>query len=177
MAYNHKTAGESQYPIQMHGKVVNLSEEQIGQLLKKKWKEDIAVQKLFEEFDVSIDQVDDLQITITDLQGRYAETDIHQMKLDPGLFDAGKFFVDHYFVTIHELVHFCSRFKENLGTFFDPEEVLATVSACASLLAKGEDFDEIWNKVFPVLSFHFHDPADAKRFFVNCMKKAKKMLM
>ena len=176
MSYNLKKASEEKYPIQINGKLMELRAEQIGALIKKKMRGDLAVQKLFEEFEVSLDQLENLKIEIKDLNGRYAETDLEFMVLDEGLFSDGKFFKNNWFVVVHELVHFCSRFREKNSYFSDPEEVSGFVFSIATELARGTSMDKIWNLIFPRIEFHFNDSADSKEFFVNCIQKAQKIL-
>jgi len=176
MAYNYKKASEGKYPIQVNGKMMELSGEQIAHVIKKKMREDIAVQKLFAKFEVSIDQLNDLNITIEDLSGRFAETDLDGLVLDKGLFDDGQFFAKNYFICIHELVHYLSRHKEEVAYFNDPEEVLGFIGSVASLLADGSNMDEIWTLVYPKISFHFNSEEDSRKFMVHCIYKAKELL-
>ena len=77
---------------------------------------------------------------------------------------------------IHELVHWLTRLKEDGAYFQDPEEVLGFTASIATELARGSDLDEIWNKIFPRIEFHFHDESDAREFFINCIQKAKELL-
>ena len=161
----------------MNGKMLQLNEEQIGALIKKKMKGDLAVQRMFEEFEVSLDQLDNLKIQIEDLEGRYAETDIDRMSLDENLFAGGEFFKKNWFVCVHELVHLCSRLREQDSYFSDPEEVSGFIFSIATELARGTDMDEIYNLIYPRIEFHFNDPTDARQFFHNSIQKAKKILM
>lgn len=177
MTYNHKQASEEKYPIQINGKMLELPGNQICQLIKKKMRGDLAVQKMFEEFEVSLEQLDDLDIRIEDLHGRYAETDIESMVLDKGLFENGRFFEDSWFVCVHELVHFCTRFREKNSYFSDPEESLGFIFSICTELARGTNMNTIWNRIYPKISFHFHNEADAKEFFIKSIEKAKQILM
>ena len=177
MTFNLKKASEEKHPIQVNGRMLQLSGEQIAHLIKKKMRGDLAVQKLFEKFEVGLDQLESLNIEITDLSGMYAETDLKAMRLDKGIFSDGQFFKNNWFVCIHELTHWLSRWKEDSAYFQDPEETLGMVAAIASEMARGTDMDQIWNLVFPRVEFHFHDESDAREFFVNCIQKAKKLLM
>ena len=131
---------------------------------------------MFEKFEVSIDQLDDLTIQIRDLEGRYAETDLESMVLDKKLFEDGKFFSQSYFICVHELSHYCARFKENIAYFNDPEEVLGFVGSIASLMASGSDMDSIFTLVYPKIEFHFNDPSDSREFMNHCIYKAKELL-
>lgn len=177
MAYNHKKASENKYPVQVNGKMLQLPGEQICHLIKKKMLEDRAVQKMFEQFEVSLEQLDELKIEIGDLEGRYAETDIESMVLDKSLFEDGRFFENEWFVCVHELVHFCSRVREKNAYFADPEEVSGFVFSIATELARGTDMDKIWNLIYPRIEFHFHNESDSREFFIKSIEKAKQLLM
>jgi len=177
MAYNHKKASEEKYPLITHGKMLQLNGEQISHLIKKKMRGDLAVRKLFEKFEVDLDQLENLNIEIADLEGIYAETDLKSMVLDKGLFSDGKFWQNNWFVVVHELVHFLTRFKEDGAYFQDPEETLGMVGSIATELSRGTDMDQIWNLVYPRVSFHFHNESDAREFFIKSIEKAKQLLM
>lgn len=137
-----------------------------------------AIQKLFDQFDVSLDRIKDLRIEIVKLDQKYAETNSEVMRLNVSMFDGGweNFKQKYFFVVAHEIVHWLSRIREEDSYFNDPEEVLGFVASIAYEMSKGSDSDEIWNKVFPKVSFHFNDIADAREFFRNMMDKAKKLL-
>lgn len=177
MTYNHKKASEEKYPIQVGGRMLELNSGQIGALIKKKMQGDLAVQKLFEKFEVDLDQLENLKIEIGDLDGRYAETDLKSMVLDKSLFDGGKFWETNWFVVVHELVHWLSRWKEDQAYMNDPEETLGFVGSIATELVRGTDLDALWGKIYPRIEFHFHDESDAREFFMNCIQKAKELLM
>ncbi|MHA2279512.1 MAG: hypothetical protein ACXAC5_01285 [Promethearchaeota archaeon] len=157
--------------------MLSLSGEQIAHLIKKKMRGDLAVQKLFEKFEVSLDQLDSLNIEIVDLSGRFAETDLKAMRLDEGLFSDGKFWKNNWFVVVHELVHYCSRVREDRAYFSDPEEVSGFIFSIATELARGTDLESIYNLIYPRIEFHFHNQSDAREFFIKSVEKAKKVLM
>ena len=176
MAYNHKKASEEKYPVQVGGRLLELSVGQISHLIKEKMRGDLAVQKLFQEFEVDLEQLKNLKIEIEDLEGVFAETDLESMVLDKGLFSDGKFWTNNWFVVVHELTHWLSRWCEDQAYFRDPEEVLGFVGSIASLLASGVDIDEVWSRVYPRISFHFHNEEDSRKFMVHCIYKAKELL-
>lgn len=177
MTYNYKKASEDKYPLQVNGKMLSLTGEQISHFIKKKMRGDLAVQKLFEQFEVSLDQLDNLKIEIGDFEGRYAETDIKSMALDKSLFQDGKFWENNWFVVVHELVHFCSRVREKSAYFADPEEVSGFIFSIATELARGTEIDKIWNLIYPRIEFHFHNESDSREFFIKSIEKAKQLLM
>lgn len=176
MTFNLKKSAEEKYPIQVGGKMLNLSSEQISNVIKKKMRGDLAVQKLFEKFETKLDQLDNLRIEVCNLEGMYAETDLEVMKLDKSLFEDGQFFSQNYFVCVHEISHFLSRYKEDSAYFNDPEEVLGFVGSVASELARGTDIDSIITLIFPKIQFHFHHMHDAQEFMTHCIYKAKELL-
>lgn len=176
MAYNHKQASERKFPVKFKGQVAHLNEKQIAQFLKKTLASDLAVQKLFKRFEIDIGRLEDLDIQVVDLEGRYAETDDRRMSLDYGLFSDGNFIENNYFVAVHEIVHWLSRLKEKEAYFNDPEEVLGFVAAIASELQRGVEHDVVWNKIYPRVEFHFNNEADARRFFELSILKAQDLL-
>lgn len=153
-------------------------EAQIAGAIKEKLLSTPSIIKLFEQFEVSPERLQDLQIQIVPLEKKYAETDDRSMKLNNALFEAGweAFLRDHFFIVAHEIVHWLSRTKEQESYFHDPEEVLGFVSSIAYEMANGTDPDEIWNKVYPKVSWHFHNETDAREFFKNMVEKAQKLL-
>ena len=153
-------------------------EAQIAQAIKEKLLSCRAIIKLFEQFEVAPERLQDLQIVIVPLEKKYAETDDRSMKLNNVLFEGGwdVFVRDHFFIVAHEIVHWLSRIKEQESYFHDPEEVMGFVSSIAFELSEGTDPDEIWNKIYPKVSWHFHNEIDAKEFFANMAEKAQKLL-
>jgi len=133
--------------------------------------------KAFEEFEVSPDYLENLQIEIRDdLNGRYAETDENKMSLDSGLFEDGKFLETKFFIPSHEIVHWLTRTRESREYFADNEEREGFMLSIAYELSVGTPMDVIYNRVFPKIEFHFHNPEDAANFFHNLVRKAKTML-
>lgn len=137
-----------------------------------------AIQKLFKEFEVSFDRLNELRIEITELDKKYAETDSETMRLNKSMFQNGweDFKKNHFFVVAHEIVHWLSRIREEDSYFNDPEEVLGFVASIAYELSIGTHRDEIYNKVYPKIEWHFNDPNDAREFFANMFQKASRMV-
>lgn len=172
-----KTAARGNvYPIRLGDHVYKLNELQIAQLIKKKLLRSKTIRKMFDDFEVSSERLADLQIIITNLDQKYAETDLKQMKLDVSLFEDGEFFRYNFFVVAHEIVHWLSRVKEQDSYFNDPEEVLGFVSSIALELESNEPLPSIWSKIFPKISWHFHNEGDAKKFFSRMLEKAKALV-
>jgi hypothetical protein len=159
-------------------KSAKIDQQQLAQLIKKELISAPATAKLLEQFDVDPEHLNKLHIEFADLDKKYAETDADKMLLNISMFREGwdAFKSKYFFVVAHEIVHWLSRQAEEQAYFNDPEEVLGFVSSIAYEISKGTHPDEIYNKVYPKVSWHFHDEADAKEFFSNMVEKANIML-
>lgn len=166
----------SQLSVTINGQRVNASVEQISQLIKERFKKSPSIHSLFDEFDMSLERLDDLLIEVVPLEKKYAETDSNSIRLNTMLFETGDFFKDYFFVVSHELVHWLSRKKEEEAYFNDPEEVLGFVASVAHELESQTDPDIMWNKIYPKISWHFSNEHDAREFFVNMIDRAKKLI-
>ncbi len=144
----------------------------------EKLKTNIVVQNLAKEHNVSLDRIDELKIEIVKLEKKYAETDVDVMKINKSLFDKGlEYFLNNYFfVVVHEIVHWMTRIRESDSYFNDPEEVLGFCASIAYEIANGLNEEEIYNKIYPEISWHFNNESDAKEFFLRSFEKAKKIL-
>lgn len=167
---------KQRYPITIDGKSVHLDAEQIGEIIKKKLKSLRMMHHVFKDFEMSPDCIDDLKIEITDLEGKYAETDGECMRLNSMLFEDGDFLEKNFFVVPHEIVHFLSRKKEEKSYMNDPEERLAFVLSVAYEMECGLSLDVIWNKIYPKVKWHFHNEIDARTFFKSMVEKAREIL-
>ncbi len=167
---------EDQYPVNVKGKKMLLPTTVIGELVKKKMRQSPVIMELFNQFEVSPDRLDELQIVIVPMEDKHAETDNETMKINSSLFQDGTFFREHFFVVAHEIVHFLSRCREEDSYFNDPEETLGFVSAIAYELEQHSDLDIVWNRVYPKIQWHFHNEADAKEFFGRMVEKAKRLM-
>ena len=176
MPFNMSKYASQHYPVAMGGKVVEMSAEQIGKLIKHRLLKSRAVLKNLQEFEIDPQRLDELQIMIGPLDSMYAQTDAEKMIINKNLFDGGHFFEQYFFIIPHELIHWMSRIKEQDAWFNDPEEVLGFVASVAYEIEIGSTLDEIWNKVYPKVSWHFNDELDASEFFRRMVEKAKKML-
>lgn len=179
MSWNSKKAQvnqSDQLTITINGQTVAASVQQISQLIKERLRQSPSILSLFDEFDMSIDRLDDLLIEVVPLDKKYAETDSHSIRLNTMLFDTGNFFEDYFFVVSHELVHWLSRKKEEEAYFNDPEEVLGFVASVAYEIENHTDPDVMWNRIYPKISWHFSDERDAREFFVNMIDRAKKLI-
>lgn len=176
MPFNLSKFASHSYPVSMNGKVVNLSAEEIGALIKRRLLKSRVVLKNLQEFEIDPQRLGELQILIVPLEDMYAQTDAEKMIINENLFKGGHFFEQYFFIVPHELIHWMSRIKEQDAYFNDPEEVLGFVAAIAYEIENGSDQDVIWNKIYPKISWHFNDEQDAAEFFGRMMQKAQKML-
>lgn len=135
------------------------------------------IQALFQEYSIDLKKIKNLKITITELDSRYAETDSDEMKINKDLFNLGfdNFLKNYFFIIAHEIIHWLTRTKEKEAYFNDPEEVLGFVAAIAYELDTGSTEDEIWNKIYPKVSWHFKSEDEASQFFAKLYNKAKKI--
>ena len=184
-------ANEEKHPINTERGTLSLPVSEISKLIKSKLRKSRAVMTLFKQFGVSPDRLDDLKIEIVDLEDKYAETDLKVMKLNKFLFEEnGSFFEEYFYIICHEIFHYCNRLAEKIGIvkptdfaadqkkfyFQDEEEVGGMVISVAFLLESGASDDEIWNKLWNKINFHFHEPQDGKEFFNFVYDRAKKIL-
>lgn len=167
---------QQKYPVVIDGRRMELPSQSIAQLIKKRLLSLQCIQKLFKRFKIDPSQLDKLEIQILDMEGKYGETDLHTMKLNSFLFTKGDFFRDYFFVPVHELIHWFFRFHEQ-HYFNDEEEVDGFVMSIAYEMESGSSLEEIFDKLYGKVSFHFHDKADAKEFFDALILKAKKFLL
>jgi len=165
------------YNVYLNGRKIALSEQQIVSLIKHFLKQSKFIKKMFDLFDISIDQLDNLIIKIMPLEKQYALTDDRVMKLNEKLFtEHNDFFQKYMFVPVHEIVHYLTRKKEKEAYFNDPEEVMGFIAGIAYYLEKGKKNQEIWRIIYPHISWHFNDKRDAEAFFKRCLKKAREWL-
>jgi hypothetical protein len=159
-------------------KHANMSQQQLVKLIKQELLSAPATAKLLKQFEVDPERIQNLRIEFDNLDKKYAETDSEHMVLNINMFrDGWESFKDNYFfVVAHEIVHWLSRVREEDSYFNDPEEVLGFVSSIAYEISQGSHPDEIWNKIYPKVSWHFQNEADAREFFTNMVEKAQKLL-
>lgn len=170
-----KTA-EKKYKVDVDGRTLALTEEVIGKLIKQKLLKVRGVVNLLEAFEIEPSHIKSMKISILPLENEYAETDAEEMKLNETLFSEGRFFEDYFFIVCHEIIHWMSRVREAEAYFNDPEEVLGFVSSIAYEMGEGSSRDEIWNKIYNKVSWHFSNEHDAREFFMNMYEKAQKLL-
>ena len=149
---------------------------QISKEIKDRIRGSRLCNNIFKEFGVSMDQLDSLQITIEDLEGKYAECDEHTMKLNKMMFEKGDFFKDYFYIILHETIHMLARSAESKRWLSDPEEFYGMVAAIAYQMEVGKDLNEIWNHLFSKVSWHFNDELKAREVFEKMIDEAKILL-
>ena len=170
-----KKVAAKKYKIKVDGRTVALTEEVIGELIKKKLRGLRVVHNAFKEFGVSIDQLDDLQILIKPLDGIFAETDARSMKISPHIVE--DILTTDFFVVLHEICgHFTKRKAEEKSYFADPEERWGMQVGIAGMLELGYGFDELWNICWPKIGYHFHDERDGRDMMKSMFERAKHMV-
>jgi len=163
-------------PLKINGRLVQVPENRLGEVIKQKLRQSQAVMKLFDEFEVSPQRLDELQFFVKELDNKYAETDGRKMVLNTFLFSDGDFLDKYFYIVAHEIVHWLSRVREQDAYFNDPEETLGFVASVAYELEHSKDLDVVWNRVYPKISWHFNDEKDAREFFQRMVEKAVKLL-
>lgn len=146
-----------------------------SQIIKSKLKENKVVQRIFKRFNLDLNRIDEMNIILTDLDGRYAETDADNMKINQNLINT-KNIDEIYAIVLHEIWHFAKRSHEQeSGYFGDDEEIEAFSVSIAALLAAGHDLNSVYNLLYPKVEFHFHNPQRAKEVFQLMIEKAEQL--
>jgi len=181
---------ENKYPIDLNGKTYQLSEEQIGDLIKRRMKKSKVIVSAFQKYGLPMDILDQLKVTICPLGGekKYAETDGEIMRLSEEIFRKGNFYSDFFFVPIHEIFHFVNRNcekngmkikereSEDFSNFLDdPEEVEGFILSMAYEIESHGDLDLLYNRIYPRLEFHFSSPIYARDCFKKMLEEAIKI--
>jgi len=163
--------------IKINDDIVSLTEQQVSRLIKNFLKANFVVQKVFKQFNLDINNIDKLQILITDLEDdRYAETDDKTLKMNKSLFN-GEEFSEIFAVVFHEIWHFAKRLYEKSGSYFaDSEELEAFSISIAAQISNGDSIDVIYNRIFPKIEFHYHDEQKALKVFKDLVEKAQDFL-
>ena len=152
--------------------------DSIPELIKNEIKQSQSIMKIFKRFKIHPDRLDTLKIVICDLEKKYAETDMNEMRIDNSLFKNGwqSFIENGFFVVAHEIIHWLTRTKENMSYFSDPEEIDGFIMSIAYEIEQGSDMDTIWNRIFPKIEFHFNGKKQARQFFEGLIEDAVKIV-
>lgn len=190
-------AAASNYSLKIHGKKYELSEKEVEQVVQRMLRTSSPIQKMFLQFGLSLDILNNLDVKLVDLKNKYALTDSKTMKINRNLFRNENFFEQYWFLLGHECMHFIARnsekktheklkvpvglipekpTKSDEGYFSDQEEGMAFALSVACEIDNGTGLQEIWRRVFPKVKWHFHDEKDAIIFFKDIISKAKNLL-
>src|SRR3990167_5619731 len=144
-------ANKNQHSVNVNGEITILSEEEIGNLIKKALSRSKVVRNLFDQFGVDLSKLNELEIIVVPLRKKFAETDGITMKINKDLLSIGNF-LDNLYILVHEITHYLARNSSyepeiNGDDYFDDqEEILAMVVSCAYLIETGGNLEELYNK-------------------------------
>jgi len=79
------TANKDQHSVNVNGEITILSEEEIGNLIKKALSRSKVVRNLFDQFGVDLSKLNELEIIVVPLRKKFAETDGITMKINKDL--------------------------------------------------------------------------------------------
>jgi hypothetical protein len=132
--------------------------------------------KLLDDYKIPHEDLQNhLRIIFTDLQGKFAEGNGEEIKLDNKLLEEG-FFHDNFHFVVHEFFHWIKRRSEALFYFNDDEEVQSFALAMAWEIMDGKQEQQIAQTFLPIISGHFKSKIDAKRMFQQILHEAKQIL-
>lgn len=115
-----------------------------------------------------------LHIVFTDLEGKFAEGNGEEIKIDRQLLD-DSFFKNNFHFVVHEFFHWVKRRSEALFYFNDDEEIQSFALAMAWELLDGKPEERLAQTFYPIISGHFQDKVDAKQMFLRILTEAKKI--
>lgn len=177
--FNWLKVADKKYKLLVNGAESLYGEEEIGNIIKNILKKSPVVKKMFDKFNVSLDNLNNLQIKIEPLGKQYALTDGDIMKINSILFDDANFFEKYIFVLFHEIFHFIKRKSEEnkeKGYLYDPEEGIAFSLSIAHYLEIGKSIQDIFRDIYPQIEWHIHDENNSIRYFKKLIRDAKKLL-
>ncbi len=133
--------------------------------------------KLLKNYHIdSSDIKDHMTIRFLDLNGKFAEGNDEEIRLDNSLLNSDNFFSEHFHFVVHEFYHWLKRRTEELFYFNDDEEIQSFTLAIAWEINNGKRLSEIKKKIFPIIKSHFKDRKDAHNMFDEMLGNAKKLL-
>lgn len=132
--------------------------------------------KLMNDYHIPSDNIENnLKITFCNLQGKFAEGNGEEIKLDTRLLH-GDFFRDNFHFLVHEFYHWIKRRSEALFYFNDDEEVQSFTLGVAWELLNGKPEEKIAGIFYPIIAGHFKERANAKEMFAKILGQAKKIV-
>jgi len=155
---------------------VGLSQKELNVRLKKIVRESSFFQKLFEQYDVPMDKIDDeLTFQAKKLHGRYAQGNGKFIFLNEKLFEDGRFFDERIHFVVHEMTHWLTRQREKQFYFSDPEEIDAFIFGMAYEIIRGKSELDIAKVFFPIIEDHFQKQQNAEELFHVLFSKAERV--
>lgn len=152
-----------------------MSNQELNRKLKSIIRENPFFHKMFEEFDIPLDRIDDhLIFKAKKMHGIYAQGNGKYIFINPKLFEKGDFLEEKIHFIAHELTHWLTKQREKDCYFSDPEEISAFIFGIIYELLRGKSKQEIFHVLFPIIEAHFEQRQDAKQVFELLFKKALK---
>jgi len=149
------------------------NKRQLNRELKSIIREDPFFIKMFKEFDVPMEKIDDnLSFKEKELNGRYAQGNGEVIYINQKLVD-NNFFKERLHLIVHEIVHWLTRQREKEFYFTDPEEIDAFMYGMAYEILRGKDVKYIEKIFYPIISAHFDNKENAKQAYNAFLKGAK----
>jgi len=153
------------------------AEEKVSQKIKSVLKSNIFFLHLMKEYHIPIEDIDNhLRIIFVDLQGKFAEGNGEEIKINKKLLEPN-FMSDNFHFVVHEFYHWIKRRSEALFYFNDDEEVKSFVLAAAWELYRGKNISYVEKLMFPIVSGHFSDPNKAKSMLHHIVSEASKIML
>ena len=146
--------------------------EAVSTKLKGIIRDSAFFQKLFEEYGVPLDKLDNLVFKVKKMKGKYATSNSKEIWLNEKLFRDGTFFDDKVHYVVHEMIHWLTRQREKQLYFTDPEEVEAFIHSIRWELLRGKSRERILEDFFPIIGAHFDNERDAVSLFDEFFEKA-----
>ena len=140
-------------------------------LMKQHIRNSPFIQKMFDNYGVPFERLDELTIKIEDLHGRHAKSNEEFIMVDEQSVkeceDPQE--VVHYIV--HELTHWLTRQREEDNYFANPEELKAFTMGMAYELVRGSGAEAIIKLYKPIFDKHL-EGQDSMEVFNVCFSKA-----
>ncbi len=152
----------------------NSASDNFEQQIKNFIKSNAFCQSLFKFYNVPIDYLDYLKITVKDLGSTLSEASDREIIINSSIANDKEFLANYAFIVVHELTHWLSKLAKERFYFNDKNERDSFVHAIAFEIANKKSLEEISQKVLPIISNQFSDKMLAKRFFLKLVAEAEK---
>lgn len=149
------------------------SKNEITKKIKDLIKENTFCNFVFNVYNTSLKDIDEMSIRIVPLKNENAKSDSKGIYLDEKLFKNTEDIKNKMHFIIHELIHWLNRQKENDIYFYDKEEYESFSSSIAYEILNGKKYKDLYITFFPIIIKHFNNEKNAKKFFDKLIEKAK----